>query len=302
MKQIPLFISLFSLNFSLLQAGERLSSNMGELLLRHLQPGTTYNLTTLLQFPLEVMYEGSSEVVLKLDPVFPEENERKEGFENIPNLEWIHVNPNIFETKGSTVIHSNVTIAIPNETALLGKKFIVYLWSRVTKKGGGFGMGIGTKSRLLLTIAEKKNDTENFMQGSSYMGFKLDPGIATLKKAPLGKKIKALKNSKGSLKIINFGSENRDFKMEVIDGNSLGMEPPQGMEWGPKETEISIKPSKAKIKAGKSKKVKINLKLPEDEQFYGKKYQYLLRVSPNDVGEGISSGILFRINLETVSK
>lgn len=302
MKITILFIFFFSFNFQPLKAGERLSSNMGELLLRHLQPGTTYNLTTLLQFPLEVVYEGSSEVILKLDPVLPEENEKKEGFENIPDLEWIHVNPNIFETKGSTVIHSNVTITIPNENALLGRKFIVYLWSRVAKKGGGFGMGIGTKSRLLLTIAEKKNNPENFTQGSSYMGFKLDPGMATLKKTLLGKKIKALKNSKGSLKIINFGSENKKFKIEVVDGSSLGMEPPEGMEWGSKETEISIKPNKIKIKAGKSKKIKISLKLPKKEKFYGKKYQYLLRVSPDDLGEGISSGILFRINLETLSK
>lgn len=300
MKYTILFIFFFSFNFEPLKAGEKLSSNMGEVLLRHLQPGTTYDLTTLLQFPFKVTYEGNSNMLLKLDPVLPEKNEKKEGFENIPDLEWIKMSPDIFEIKGSTVIHSNVTITLPNEDALLGKKFIVYLWSRVSKKGGGFGMGIGTKSRLLLTIAEKKNKSENSILGSSYMGFKLEPGMVTLKKVALGKKIKALKNVKGELKIINFGSENKEFKMEIVDGSALGMKPPEGMEWGPKETEILIKPNKAKIKSGKSKKVKMVLKLPKQEEFYGKKYQILLRVSP--IGEGISSGILFRINLETRPK
>ena len=97
--------------------------------------------------------------------------------------------------------------------------------------------------------------------------------------------------------IDNYGKEDKTFKLEFLDGRSLDMSAPSGMEWGPADTEFKISPSHFKVKAGEKKKYKLSLKLPDKPEYYGKKYHYMVRVTPE--GTGMTSGILLRINLAT---
>ena len=48
---------------------------------------------------------------------------------------------------------------------------------------------------------------------------------------------------------------------------------------------------------GKRKKFKVRVQVPDRTENYGKKFQYLIRATPK--GAGVSSGLLFRLNLET---
>jgi len=273
---------------------------MGEILLRNLQPGATYHLTSMLNLPLTLNYEGDNPVTLNIDPSLPDANEGKVGFESIPDLNWIKVDPSSFDIYSTTVIHSNITLSLPEDESIRGKKYIVYLWSKTSGKEGALGVGVGVKSRVLLTVAKEKESSGESLGGNSYLSFKVEPGSTTIEKVKPGKRIRVGKRAKRSLRVINTGDKEMEFNIQVISGDSLGLPAPQGTVWGPPETEFKIHPTNLKIKAWEKKEFKVDFKIPEEPQHYGKNYQYFLRVTPQ--GSGITSGIIFRLRVKTVEK
>ena len=280
-------------------AQERLASTMGEVLLRNLQPGQTYKLTSLLKVPLRVTYEGENPMTILIDPVPPGTGEMKEGYEAIPSTGWITLEPGSFEVGGSSVVESNVSITLPDDDSILGKKYAVYLWSRTMGQGKGFSLGLGVKSRLLITVAgERALPSQGEM--SSYMDFRLEPGSIQLNAARPGKWVKLRKEIGRNLTVHNMGGRDMEFVVTQVPGSSLDMTPPSGTEWGPDGAEFKVSPVKMKIGAGKSNDLKVSMRIPDEERHYGKRYHYLLRVTPE--GTGMTSGILFRVTVNTVPK
>lgn len=279
------------------RAESRLSVTMGEVLLRNLQPGATYNLTSLLSFPLRIRYSGERPATLRVTPEFPDPNEMKEGYSPIPDPSWVRLEPSLFLIEGSSTVESNVSVSIPDDETLRGKKFIVYLWSQTQGEGKGIGLGLGAKSRLLLSVAAEKSTAPAPSPSGGTMNFELSPPAANLQNILPGKKIAVNKLLRKDFFLVNTGKEPRKFILENIPASSLDMTPSRGFEWGPPDTAIEVSPSVFSLKGGKRKKFKVNLRVADMPANYGKKYQYLLRATPQ--GAGVSSGILFRINLET---
>lgn len=298
MKRIVLsFAAVFFLPRALWASG--LSATMGEVLLRNLQPGATYHLTELLKFPLRVTYEGDKPVGLGLSSVLPDAKEGKEGYEAIPDPGWIRVNPSEFQLEGSTTIESNVSIALPEDESLRGKKFIVYVWAQTLGSGKGVSLGLGTKSRLLITVAKEKVEGST-APAQSYMSFKLDPPAVAFKNIRPGRKIQLHKLLKKKFRIQNYGGQTKKFSLKAVSGASLDMSPPQETQWGPESTEIKISPQEMTVDPGGEKNFKVALNIPDEPASYGKKFHYLLRVTPE--GTGMTSGILLRIDLETAAQ
>ncbi|OGR86003.1 MAG: hypothetical protein A3A86_05490 [Elusimicrobia bacterium RIFCSPLOWO2_01_FULL_60_11] len=293
-----LILSLLSCLFTHGTAkGSGLTVTMGEVILRNLQPGSTYHLTSLLNFPLRLTYSGTQPIALRIAPVVPEPNEYKEGYEPIPDSAWVTAEPSQFNLEGSSTVESNVSIAIPDDESLRGRKFIAYLWSQTSGEGKGLSLGLGAKSRLLLSIATEKSTAPAPSPSGGTMDFELSPPAANLQNIRPGKKIAVNKLLRKDFFLVNTGKEERKFKLEKIPASSLDMTPSRGYEWGPEDTVIEVSPSAFSLKAGKRKKFNVKMRVPDRPAHYGKHYQYLLRATPQ--GAGVSSGILFRINLDT---
>ncbi len=282
------------------RAENRLSATMGEVLLRNLQPGATYHLTSLLSFPLRLTYSSEQPAAIVIRPSLPEEAEMKAGYDPIPDPEWVRLEPSRFRVEKSSVVESNVTIAIPNDESLRGKKFIVYLWSQTMGEGKGIALGLGAKSRLLLSIATEKSTAATNVPAKSYMHFELSPSAVHLPNVQPGKNYDLRKALGKDFLVKNTGAEDKKFRLEIIAADSLDMSPPRDVQWGPAKTEFKITPADMKVKKRGSKKFNVSFKIPDEPESYGKKFQYLLRVTPE--GVGMSSGILFRIGVETAKK
>jgi hypothetical protein len=272
---------------------------MGEVLLRNLQPGGTYNLTSLLKFPLRVTYTGENSLTLIMEPSMPEPNEMKEGYEVIPSTSWIVLEPSTFEVEKTTTVECSVTISIPNDSSLLGKKYIVYLWSRTLGKGKGVTLGLGVKSRLLISMAKEKAEVTT-TPSSSYMSFRIEPASIEARGVRPGKKVKLDKFVGKGFYVENFGPDKKSFTLYMIQGNSLDMDAPRGTEWGPEDTDFNVSPVAMNLEPGKRKRFEVAMTIPDRPQSYGRKFHYILRATPE--GRGMSSGILFRINVNTVSE
>jgi len=101
-----------------------------------------------------------------------------------------------------------------------------------------------------------------------------------------GKRISVNKVTEKSFFIENTGDETKEFFLEIVSGPSLDMNPPRYSQWGPESAVFKISPRKTRIKPGGKKKFKMKLRLPDEPEFYGKKFQYLLRVTPEGIGIG----------------
>jgi hypothetical protein len=305
MKQIQtVFFSLAVLAFSALpvRAEERLVATMGEVLLRNLQPGATYHLTSLLKFPLRISYEGKKNMTLLVNAAQPQDGEAlKPGFEAIPDLSWVETSPTQFDLHGASTVEVNVSLFIPADEKLRGKKYAVSLVSQTMSKGEkGLSIGMGTRSQLLISIAKEKATSLSKTPASSYMSFRLEPGSVGLKGIRPGQRIEVGTYAKKELQIQNFGDEKKKFTLEIVRGEALDMTAPRGFEWGPESTVFEIVPTQAKIKKGRSEKYQVFMTVADQPAMYGKKFLYLLRVTPE--GVGMSSGILMRINVETADR
>lgn len=277
-----------------------LKATMGEVLLRNLQPGATYHLTELMRFPLRLTYEGGQPITFKVTPVTPVGTEEgKEGYDSIPDPNWIQADPSRFDLRQSATVESNITISIPGDESLRGKKFIAYLSVETGGPSRGLAVGMGTKSRLLFSIAKEKVESSS-VPAQSYMDFDLDPPMVRLSGIQPGKPLKLDKILRKEFYLHNFGREDKRFFIGAITGKSLEMDAPKGAEWGPEETRFQISPSNIKINAGKKKAFHVSMKIPDVPSVYGKKLHYILRVTPE--GSGMTSGTLFRITAETVRK
>ena len=94
-------------------------------------------------------------VLLKMELLFPEASELKEGFEAIPDLGWIKLDKAEFTgIKPGEAATTDVIISIPDDRQYQGKKYQVFIWSHTV----GRSIGVGLKSKLLISIIEEAKE------------------------------------------------------------------------------------------------------------------------------------------------
>jgi hypothetical protein len=146
---LALFLTLAVLVLALTAQAAGLSTGFSEVILENLEIGSSYSTASAANLPLAVVNTGEEPVNLKIELLKPAPAELKEGFEPIPDLNWIELKQKEFfnlEPKQTAV--TDVIIHIPNEQQYKGKKYQVYIWSHTVSTN----IGVGLKSKLLFSI------------------------------------------------------------------------------------------------------------------------------------------------------
>ncbi|MFH1777381.1 MAG: hypothetical protein ABH952_07485 [Candidatus Omnitrophota bacterium] len=146
---IGLIVSLFMAQFAF--AGG-LNTTFGEVLVENLRLGEPYSMEKEAKVPLIINNTSGYKVDLKIDVLAPEESELKEGYEPIPDINWIEITEKEFIIEPDKSIKTDVIITIPDDKKYLGKKYQVWIWSHTL----GRSIGVGLKSRLLLETVENQ--------------------------------------------------------------------------------------------------------------------------------------------------
>ena len=127
-----------------------LNTPFGEVLVENLSLGAEYSMEKGSKTPLVINNTSGIDVNLKIEVLVPQEGEIKEGFEPIPDISWIKLSKTEFLVKPGEAAKTDVIISIPKDKKYMGKKYQVYIWSHTV----GRAVGVGLKSRLLLTIEQ----------------------------------------------------------------------------------------------------------------------------------------------------
>lgn len=128
-----------------------LRTGFGKVILEDVPAGREYSMREDSQFPLVIENNSDRAINLKLEVLVPEEGEVQEGYESIPEADWIALEKDSFTVNPHGKAETDVVINVPDSEDYLGRKFHVFIWSYTT----GGSVGVGIKSKLLFTVEER---------------------------------------------------------------------------------------------------------------------------------------------------
>jgi hypothetical protein len=278
-----------------------LRTKFGEVVVQGLKIGQTYSLKDLVNLPYAVVNTGDEETELLIDVVWATTDVVKPGYDQIGSLEWVKLEQTRFTVAPNREVASDVTISIPDDASLLGRRFQASIWARTRAPKGVLAAGM--QSRLLIHV-DSTPPTEEEMKRKfvnkrlANLDFSLLPTHGTADAVPLGKAVDLRKHAKVVVKIVNPNDQTLNFRIRSIPTwESLltvppGYEPAYNPQW--------LKPVKDVVKAeGNSiTEAGLVLEIPDVELNRGKKFFFSVGVEVLE--QEIPTRFYYRLHVHTL--
>jgi len=143
------------------RAAGGLSLGPAEITVENLPPGGVYNLDELGGIRFTAQNRGDAEASISVKSVVPGPDVMKEGYEPVPDTEWIEPSAGMFENVGSMETRTlSVTIKIPDGDEYLGKKYQGAIEAVALPPGSAFGVGVAVGARILFSISPERPAAE----------------------------------------------------------------------------------------------------------------------------------------------
>lgn len=283
LKVISLFFLISEFCVNVYSAG--LSTHLAEVTVNNLEPGKKYSLKQTTNMSLKVFNTGTDSVNLKIDVLIPQSGDLKPGYEPLPDINWIKIEKDYFENIApNNFADTDVIISIPDSYLYLGKKYQAYLWSHTVANQGGFGIGVGLNSRLLIGITDYK--ISNTGKQEKKLNFKLKPDKLNIK-TKVGEKTET------KIKIENISKEKQRYVFrlaseEEIKNNKNKEDFIKDNKW------ITFGENDFEVEPGEIKEMNINVLIPENNH---KKLFALIRIdcSSEHSREGIFYPVYIKV-------
>ncbi len=280
-------------------ASRGLSTKFAEVEVKNLQIGRTYSLQKLVNLPLRISNTGTDAVDLKVTVWPPGGGEEKPGYEPIPNTNWISLSQSSFTVYPNMDAATDVIISVPNDEKLLGRRFVAYLWTESQNKGF---LGVGLKSRLLISISSKKPTAEElkkkFVEKTlGNLNFSFAPmEIMAQNEIPLGKRVE-LKDFKADLRLSNPNEEAYHFHVQPVGIWETSIAAPGGYAPAPDPKWLVVPRPDFKADAYSFTPLNLQLNIPDKPEYHGKSFILILRAEILE--EGIPAYSYAKILLRT---
>ena len=147
-----------------------LRCSIGEVVIENLKIGHPYSLKQLANLPLNVTNTTDGPVTLRVEALAPDASELRQGAEAIPSAAWASVSPDSFDMAAAETRAVELSLAIPDDEALLGRKFQVEFCSHTLPRPGDL-LSYGLKSRVIFTIDPSRDTTSQNPQGDLSLEF-----------------------------------------------------------------------------------------------------------------------------------
>ena len=254
-----------------------LSTSWGEVILRNVAIGLSYNTRELLNLPLRVTNTGDMSIDIQVEIIAPGAGSLKDDYEVIPSTGWIKLGQEYFTIAPKENAVTDVIISIPDDEKYLGKKYQFHIYSHSTGSVGF--MGLGLMSRVLLNIAPVRADVtpEEISQLKANLNFSVTPQTiyATVE---LDRNYNLEKLTGKAFKLVNPNDETYSYKITSMDPKKTIIIPSKGYEICPDPSFLRIIKPKLKVSANGIKKIKMHLKIPYKEEHIGKKYMFVVYI------------------------
>jgi len=151
---LPGVLSIILLSSGLIRAAQvGIKTTFAKVIVSNLLIGKTYSLKQYINLPYEITNTSQVPVSVNLTVDKPASGETTLGFESVPDVRWITFKKPRLEVGPNQSAQSDITIAVPNDKRLLGKKYLAMIDARTIGPGT---IQLGLRSRLLLEISRTR--------------------------------------------------------------------------------------------------------------------------------------------------
>lgn len=284
-------------------SGAGLKTQFGEVIVKGLKIGRTYSMHKLVNLPLRLVNTGDAEVEVVISAIQPSKDVLRDGYDVIPSTSWVKLDAEQLVIGPSREGATDISISIPNDPALLGRRLQVDFWSRTRDLMSP--VAVGLQSHLLLHIdstppTEEELKAKYVDETLANLDFTVSPTSADIGEVPLGREFDLRKERKISLKLINPNDMALNFRVRAIPvWESLAV-PPAGTEaafdagW--------LKPGKeiVKVEGNSIGEVPLTISIPDEERTRGKRFLLLLGVEVLE--QKISTKVYSKIFVTTAGR
>jgi|CXWL01.1.fsa_nt_gi hypothetical protein len=278
MKLIAIIVSLLTAA-SASAAGMR--TKFGEVVVSGVKIGQTYSLKELVNLPYSVVNTGADEVDLILDVIAVSSDTLKIGYESVTSTSWVTLNERLFTVAANREVSTDLTIAIPNDTALLGRRFQSDIWAHTRSSRGMFAVGM--RSRLLIHVdstppTEEEMKRKFVKKNLPALDFTLLPTYGKADGVPLGRKIDLRKEHKVGVKIINPNETALNFRLRSIPNWESLLKAPEGYEDAYNPQWLAPAGDIVKVEGNSISETGLFLNIPDNPMHRGKKFFFSVSV------------------------
>lgn len=278
-----------------------LRTKFGEVVVQGLKIGQTYSLKDLVNLPYAVVNTGEEETDLLIDVVWATSDVVKVGYEQIGALDWVKLEQTRFVVAPNREVATDVTITIPDDPSLLGRRFQASIWARTRAPKGVLAAGM--QSRLLIHI-DSTPPTEEEMKRKfvnkrlANLDFSLLPTHGTADAVPLGRSVDLRKHAKIVVKIVNPNDQTLNFRVRSIPTWESLLSVPPGYE--PAYNPQWLKPVKDVVKSeGNSiTEAELTVEIPDAPLNRGKKFFFSVGVEVLE--QEIPTRFYYRLHVHTL--
>jgi hypothetical protein len=262
-----------------------------DITLEKVSPGTAFNLRVLKNLPMIVKNLDSEEGVdIVIQAVLPNPNEMKDGYEPMPDPNWVRILPDHFHLGPGASASSDVLVTIPDDKSLIGRHFECIIWARTDRKAIGDTHGVvlqtGLRTRLRMSIGimgPESLQREKALKKLAEIdtNFTISPDNLFVSDIEVGKAIELKRDKKTSLKVINQSDNGIDLKITPVpaDPNII---PQGGYENVPDCQWLKITPATISVNGNSIKELKMTLTVPDQPEYKNKKYMFLIKTTLTD--------------------
>lgn len=277
-----------------------LRTPFGEVIVRNLKIGQTYSMHKLVNLPLRVINTGGDSVDLRIETV--KHTVLNQGYEPIPSLDWVRVEKGTFTVEPNREAVTDLIINIPNDPALLGRRFQADIWSHTVDPRA---LLVGLQSRLLLHI-DSTPPTEDELKKKfvdetvANLDFTIMPVNAIVSDIPLGREVSLRKERKLSIKMINPNDRPINFRVRSIPVWESMITVPAGSEEAYNPQWLSPEKDVIKVEGNSIAETSLRLNIPDKSEHRGKHFYFI--VSFEILEQKISTRVFYRLAVDTVNE
>lgn len=265
-------------------ARKGLTTKFADVILQNLSPGKIYNLKVTNHLPYVITNTSDDEQILEVEVLPPQENELKEDYEPIPDVSWIKVVPNRFKLGPGENSSSEVIISVPADEKYRNRSFQAHILTRSVPdpSARGVAIGVGLSSRIRFSTGEAPLTVRERARKKAMLSLNFDitPLSLHLGEIQPGKKIRLIKEKLlPQLNVVNRSFQVLRLKFESVDPKKGNFGLLRNFEPTPDPNFLTFAKNPLKIKGNSMKPVDVIIQFPDDAQYYGKSYAFIIRAT-----------------------
>lgn len=267
------------------EPGAGIKSNYSKVFVQNLPIGQTVSMKELVNLPLIISHHYNTPVFISIVAEKPEKP--KEGFEAIPDPNWIQVESNGLTLEAQSEVKLDVKVSVPNDESLLGRKFQVFInvFTPGETFGGAIRYGYQIKGNFLFTIAPVRNEEglKAALEHPSDAAFTLFPPRVNLFNVLPGMTVKAISPERKKITITNNSNKRQKYFLASIDPFKTAYAPDPGAQFTGDPDQVDLGQDEISLNPGQSKQLDIKIKVPKGMDFTQNPLVYLVSVKSGHV-------------------